>query len=386
MNKKQRLVDRVIQKLEQRGVVFDGCHAAEAPTGYWSEYPYGFSNEADTAVERLACLNESQLNKAAVNCKFPWGTKFSDVWREWGRNGVFTCAPEVLPNDTPFFRIRHDMYLYLNTRIHVFQQAKDGWGHNIVGASDDTMYRDADIITPSRYLTTVPELWKKDWALFRRAMILAHPFTACVGKSSFYEMLEAWPDKFDGFINTVDDDLLRFKLDTGLSYVEMCKLSAYTEFSGTIHTEVAIINKRTLRQMALLRFGKCTVQMVWNADGDYKQLAILCPKWDKHAYMTEIWETKQPEVQQDECNYYAGVWTNLSIVLLTMAGLAPLPTEFRSVRAHKFDEADVVFHPADDCVDGMDALKKRINAACQMFETYESITGHKAFEKEVLAL
>lgn len=381
MNNKQQLVNSVLAKIEEAQVeLADEQDLRSQDVSFWKRYPTGHCNVEYSVEEQLSCLTEEQLQRVA-NLQITTGTKFRDMWREWGKAGVFECAPTLMRTESgiPVLRVRHDSYLHW-MRGYCFQNSYDAHCNGSNGASGSTLARDTCIIELSGYSRLwdnedtdgVQEAWEAQWAVFRKAMILAHPFMACAGKNSFHRMLVCHADTFEEFMNQTDDNIMKLRLDKSLTLAAMRKKCASTEYDSTTLLDLAVMSAPG-KQVGLLRFGRTAVQFSWNSCEGFKQLTIKFPEWDKDAYVQELYDCGDMNachpMQAVEQEYLYSIWCNLSATLLTLAGVDS--RYFRPANGDEFITADVCFYPE----------KQRVNNAEEMWNIlYEVRSTLRSFQ------
>lgn len=381
MNNKQQLVNSILTKIEKAKVALvDDQHLHAQDTSFWERYPTGHCNAEYSVEEQLSCLTEEQLQRVA-NLQITPGIKFRDMWREWGKAGVFECAPAILDTKSgvPMLRIRHDSYLHW-MRGYCFQNSYDAHCNGSNGGSGSTLARDASIIELPVYSALwdneddgdVQEAWETQWSVFRKAMILAHPFMACAGKNSFHKMLECYAETFEEFVNQTDDSVMKLRLDKSLTLTAMREKCASTEYDSTTLLDLAVMGALD-KQVGLLRFGSTAVQFSWNSREGFRQMTIRFPEWDKDAYVQELYDCVDLNArhpwQPAEQEYLYSIWCNLSATLLTLAGMDS--RYFRPANGNVFLATDVCFYPE----------KQRVHNAEEMWSAlYEARSTLRSFQ------
>lgn len=394
MYKKQQLVTSILESIEKAHVVLDAKAQQELRVAdsnwYWNGNPDGHCNFDDTVEEVLSCLTEMQLQKIidlTTLCGIKEGAKFRELWREWGQQGVFDCKPEVLTTSAkvPILRIRHDCYLHW-MRGFCFQNSYDSHCNGSNGSSGSTLEQDVRIVTIPAYSNLwekedegvdVAGEWNEKWALFRKAMILAHPFLACVGKASFYSMLDRYPTVFEEFFNQTDENVMRLGLSKELTVERIKEQCSSAQFSGPTIVELAVILKNPDSHVATLRYGAQAVQLSWNYHGAYRQMTIQFPAWDKDSYVAEMWECADwnacSPMQACESSYLYNIWCNLTAVLLTFAGLTPHQFGINIIKGRDFTITPVMMYPEEARVSCLSDVWSELYEVCEGFYTFKKL-------------
>lgn len=344
MNKKQNLVNEIINRMEKAHVNF-GSDVVRCQSGYWDKYPDGNCDidpvtlEVNSCIEStLACLSVSSLERIAENDLIEEGMQVPKLWRVWGQAGYFKMDPEIfMIGRTPVFKFRHDCFL-APWRDSGFQNSYDAYYNGSNGSSSMDIQRALraieipehhssffDVSGEERPNDVVIREWNQKWALFRKAMFVSYPIEACSGKSAFHQTLKAHSKVFSDYVDAVGSDYFHLGLDSELTWSKMIEQASRVDVLNRPAVEKSLIEESKFPEVfGTMKFGRNFVSFTWN-DGEPKSLAIEFPEWERNAWNTEATfldlGCDHPQMLP-ESDYYCTCWLRLSIVLLAMAGVA----------------------------------------------------------------
>lgn len=380
MNKKQQLVSELTERIEHAGITLpeseDGsCWVFRAKDTYWEEFPEGYCRRGvlgskESLESNLACLSEETLVRILADDKIVEGMPFDQLWSSWGRAKYFVCEPRLVyikETRIPTLFLRHDCFLHL-FRGYTFQNSYDivadgsnGSGGNhlntVYGIINPPMYFDYDEDDPA-VEEAAKASWKKEWAVFRKAMILSFPFQACWNIGAFERLLQEHPGLFDEFMNQTDKYGMRQGLDTTLGVRQIYEAAKSTaeRLKGTPQTllEIPMIMEessgRTM-MCGILKFSKRVVSFTWSVQDERKELALEMP-----LHETECVSPEDNDYPRSKYYYYYS-WTSLALVLLRLSGVRfGYYASAVSKNNTNWDRAPVLFHRLEECATGLQSM------------------------------
>lgn len=341
MNKKQELVEKVLEKLEKSEVVLTEGSTLRAYANFWDKYPDGhYGDMMEDSIEHLLSrLLEENLEQIA-NATIPHKTEFSVLWREWGKQGFLKSEPKLLDiGGISTLRIRHDSYLSW-FRGYCFQNSCDAYGNGSNGESrknlQDIMNICKDLLERS-----------SEWATCCHALLLSLPFSACRGKKSFHTALHDYPDAFDALMEQTNKRLMHIQLPDGMTLggLSTAMLKAWTP--SIPFYEFPIV--RAGKLFALLRISRRSVQLIWMLDRVRSSFTVNFPVWDD-------------EMSLDENAYYNQMWEGLAVTMLTLAGFMVTEYQITPLEPARTNASSALFHKPDAAIDSLSALSKKLNS------------------------
>lgn len=386
MNKKT-LVQQVLTQMEKAEIVFNEYTRVHAEENFWERYPDGhYATSAYYCVEEhLSCLDENSLCQILELAPFPKSIEFPALWRAWGREGCFKCEPTILTWENrraPVLRIRHDSYLHY-MRGYAFQNSHDAFCDGSNGESSN-LTKDIRAISWSEYAlgdeqdeSKERDKWQKEWALFRKAMIVQHPFVACGGLQTFYAMLDEYPEVFEKFINLTDSRVMELNLDPTLTLEEMrkrCKDKPFDWRRGVFELALMYQNQYYGR----LRFGETAVSFTWRSNKETHCSTINFPEWDKQSYFSELYNIRdmnadlRPE-QLSQREYLHACWNGLATMLLSLGGVSISQGYCAPRRGWEFETTTVCLDTPSSQMQGMADLWDKVHEAAKRYPGYKQL-------------
>ena len=386
MNKKT-LVQQVLEQMEKAEVVFDKDTRVRTEGRFWDYYPEGhYATPFYYCVEEhLSCLDENSLQQILELAPYSHGITFGSLWKAWGRAGCFKCKPTILTwgnRKAPVLRIRHDSYLHY-MRGYAFQNSYDAHCNGSNGESSN-LHQDIRAISLSPYALDEEqdedaqyEAWEKKWALFRKAMIVQHPFVACGGRQTFYAMLDEYPEVFEEFINLTDSQVLSLNLDPTLTLEEMrkqCKDQPYDWRRGVFELALMYQNQCYGR----LRFGETSVSFTWRRNKETHCSTIDFPEWDKQSYFSELYDIGdmasgvRPE-QLSQREYLHACWNGLATMLLSLEGVSISQGYCVPRRGWELETTTVCLDTPNSQVQGMTDLWDKVSEATRIYPGFKQL-------------
>lgn len=373
MNKKQQLVSELTERVKSAGVILPN-DARERPweiyagARYWKEFPDGHCRKGvighPVSLEsNLACLSEDTLTAILADDKITEGCTWNDLWKAWGRAGYFICEPSLvyLPGSKiPTLRMRHDCYLHL-FRGYGFQNSRDIMDDGSNGFSGNHLQLVCNLIDPVRRDSIyegfggdaeelVEATWKREWAVFRKAMVIAFPFQACWNIAAFDRLLEEKPEMFNEFVNLTDEHGMYQDLnsDIGVREIQAAAWNTTRDPDDTEGLKLTVPMVMTSRSggakflCGILRFYEDAVSLTWSVKGERKFLSLSFPKYEQGV--------------STERDYYYYIWTSLALVLLKFSGMwfGVYSTELPKKAA--WDSVPPVFYNSEECADSLNRM------------------------------
>lgn len=367
MDKKQ-LVQQVLERMEKAAVSIGERAKLRADDHYWQNYPDGHYRLGDSVIveEDLACLDENSLQKILDGDDIPAGIGYKDLWQMWGQQGCFKCTPTILTQgcEAPVLRIRHDSYLHLHwMRGDCFQDSSDAHCNGTNGRSPITLAVDISAACRVwyRYTQEEREEWERKWALFRKAMIIHHPFTACARHKTFYTMLDKYPEIFEEFIDLTDENVLHMHLDKSLTLDAMRAACAGEKYECPTVLELALM-RNDEECCGILRFGETAVSFSWCENGVPRTSAINFPAFAEDAYFRS--PPLSPRLYVQHC------WFGLAVTLMSLAGVSVSFWRCVPRKGSNFDVIDACAFGADRRVSGWNYIHDKCSAAAQRYPDF----------------
>lgn len=338
MNRKRELVNPILDNLERAGVKLSDTLELAGNDGdisyidkgfylrckdsdlYWKLNPTGNCMEYSGCIEQnLACLEEQNLERILTSGGIPENIEWCDLWRSWEAAGYFECAPSIIEDEdhVPILRIWHDAYLGW-FRGYCFQNSYDLRANGSKGNSpSDLQLAEACVTCPWYSDTADRSAWEHEYALFRKAIILAYPFSAAGCDQHFPQLLHNYPSLFEEFINRTDKEKMHLNLDAGLTLCEMRNQSSSIKFQGPVAEEITLTQEGGYG--VVLRYNEQYVSVSWSESGENRSLTIKIPKWGSEPSSMEDRNCARRPRCENISAYLNGCWYCLTITLLTLA-------------------------------------------------------------------
>lgn len=345
MNKKRELVEQVLDLMEASHVEQDSYPSLRAVTAFWIAHPSGHYNDGNASTEgALSCLMEENLSAILAMGVPQNGMKYTDLWREWGRQGCLKSVPTVMNiTGIPILRIRHDSYLHWY-RGYEFQNSYDAYANGSNGESDPYLEEAVELcrqFTHPDYEEQCKHMSDLEVKMCCTAIIASYPFYACRGKNSFYRVLKQYPEVFDEFLFRTGDLFHRF-VRCFVPVKTLCEEMSDKPMDCQPLQEYAVLNDG--KQIALLRLGETAVQLVWHCKDRLHSYTIKFPYW------CNLFTNKRDQ-------YLLKMWGWLAISLLTLAGFSATDYVINPIEAGQYEFASPTFYFEEQRISNLKELR-----------------------------